>query len=72
MREMAIEEARNTEVRITKTSRGKYGNAHIIYDMNDGLMDIILEVIPTAEQRTEGIKTAEQRTAEQEHNDEGQ
>jgi hypothetical protein len=40
--------------------------------MNDGLIDIILEVIPTAEQRTEGIKTAEQRTAEQEHNDEGQ
>jgi hypothetical protein len=25
-------------VSTSKTSRGKYGNAHIIYDMNDGLI----------------------------------
>jgi hypothetical protein len=39
---MTIEEARNTEVSIIKTKRGKYGNAHIIYDMNDGLIDSIV------------------------------
>jgi hypothetical protein len=53
VREMALEEARNTEVDITKNSREKYGNAHIIYDTNGGLIDIILEVVPTAEQRAE-------------------
>jgi hypothetical protein len=37
--EMAIEEARNTEVNITGTARGRYGNAHIRYDINDGLVD---------------------------------
>jgi hypothetical protein len=39
--EMTIEEARNTEVGITKTGRGRYGNAHIRYDINDGQVDII-------------------------------
>ena len=45
--EMTIEEARNTKVSITKTGRGRYGNAHIRYDINDGLVDILLEVIST-------------------------
>jgi hypothetical protein len=40
--EMTIEEARNTEVSTTKTGRGRYGNAHIRYDINDGLVDILL------------------------------
>jgi hypothetical protein len=59
---MTTEEARNTEVDITKNSRAKYGNAHIVYDMNDGLIDIILEKWyqqPTAEQRAERVKTME-------------
>jgi hypothetical protein len=34
---MTIEEARNTEVSIARTERGRYGNAHIRYDINDGL-----------------------------------
>jgi VIT1/CCC1 family predicted Fe2+/Mn2+ transporter len=51
--EMAIEEARNTEVNITRTERGRYGNAHTRYDINDGLVDVILEVIPTEEQIAE-------------------
>jgi VIT1/CCC1 family predicted Fe2+/Mn2+ transporter len=50
---MTIEEARNTEVNITRTERGRYGNAHIRYDINDGLIDVILEVIPTEEQIAE-------------------
>jgi hypothetical protein len=50
---MATEEARNTEVGITRTERGRYGNAHIRYDINDGLVDVILEVIPTEEQGAE-------------------
>jgi hypothetical protein len=53
---MTIEEARNTEVSITKTGRGRYGNAHIRYDINDGLVDIILEVTPTVEQKAARIK----------------
>jgi hypothetical protein len=44
---MTTEEARNTEVNITRTERERYGNAHIRYDINDGLVDVILEVIPT-------------------------
>ena len=50
---MTIEEARNTEVNITRTERGRYGNAHTRYDINDGLVDVILEVIPTEEQIAE-------------------
>jgi hypothetical protein len=50
---MTTEEARNTEVNITRTARGRYGNAHIRYDINDGLIDVILEVIPTEEQGAE-------------------
>jgi VIT1/CCC1 family predicted Fe2+/Mn2+ transporter len=53
---MTIEEARNTEVGITKTGRGRYGNAHIRYDINDGLVDILLEVTPTEEEKAERIK----------------
>jgi hypothetical protein len=56
--QMAIEEARSTEVSITKTERGRYGNAHIRYDSNDGLVDVVLEVIPTEEQKkTRGPET---------------
>jgi VIT1/CCC1 family predicted Fe2+/Mn2+ transporter len=44
------------EVSITKTERGRYGNAHIRYDINDGLVDILLEVTPTEEQKAERIK----------------
>ena len=51
--QMTIEEARATEVNITKTERGRYGNAHIRYDINDGIVDVILEVIPTEEQKAE-------------------
>jgi hypothetical protein len=40
---MTIEEARTTEVSITKTERGRYGNAHIRYDINDGLVDVVLD-----------------------------
>jgi hypothetical protein len=29
--EMAIKEARNTDVKITRTEKGRYGNAHIMY-----------------------------------------
>ena len=52
--EMTTEKARNTEVSITKTGRGRYGNAHIRYDINDGLVDILLEVISTEEQKQRG------------------
>jgi hypothetical protein len=54
--EMTTEEARNTEVGITRTERGRYGNAHIRYDINGGLVDIILEVTPTEEQRAERVR----------------
>ena len=54
--EMTTEEARNTEVSTTKTGRGRYGNAHIRYDINDGLVDVLLEVTPTEEQKAERIK----------------
>jgi len=51
--QMTTEEARTTEVSTTKTERGRYGNAHTRYDINDGLVDVILEVIPTEEQIAE-------------------
>jgi hypothetical protein len=54
--EMTIEEARNTEVSITGTERGRYGNAHFRYDINDGLVGVILEVTPTEEQRAERVR----------------
>jgi hypothetical protein len=54
--EITTEEARNTKVSITKTKRGRYGNAHIRYDINDGLVDMILEVTPAVEQKAERIK----------------
>jgi hypothetical protein len=53
---MVTEEARNTEVNITRTERGRYGNAHIRYAINDGLVDVILEVIPTEGQRAERVR----------------
>jgi hypothetical protein len=53
---MAIEEARNTEVSIPRTERGRYRNAHIRYDIHDGLVDVILEVTPTEEQRAERVR----------------
>jgi VIT1/CCC1 family predicted Fe2+/Mn2+ transporter len=40
-------------VGITRTERGRYGNAHIRYGINDGLVDVILEVTPAEEQRAE-------------------
>ena len=72
---MTIEEARNTEVSITKTERGRYENAHIkyAYDINDGLVDVILEVTPTEEQRAERIREQKEQkgkrrmTKEKEH-----
>ena len=63
--EMTTEEARNTEVSITKTGRGRYGNAHIRYYINGGLVDILLEVTPTEEQKAEMIKEATKRANEQ-------
>jgi hypothetical protein len=71
--EMTIEEARITEVNITRTARGRYGNAHIRYDINDGLIDVILEVIPTEEQRTARARDQKEKkdkrnmTKEEEH-----
>jgi hypothetical protein len=59
---MATEEARNTAVSITRTERGKYGNAHIRYDIiNDGLVDVILEVTPTEEQRAERAREQKEK-----------
>ena len=71
--EMTIEEARNTEVNITGTARGRYGNAHIRYDINDGLVDVILEVVPTEEQKSERARVQKEKkdkrkmTKEEEH-----
>jgi hypothetical protein len=62
--EMTLEEARNTEVNTTRTGRGRYGNAHIMYDANDGLVDIILEVTPTEEQQAERNKEQKDRKIE--------
>ena len=58
---MAIEEARTTEVSISKTEKGIYGNAHIRYDINDGLVDVILEIIPTEEQKTERARKQKEK-----------
>jgi hypothetical protein len=49
---MTIEEARNTEVSTARTERGRYGNAHIRY----GLVDVILEITPTEEQRAKRVR----------------
>ena len=71
--QMTIEEARSTEVSITKTERGRHGNAHIRYDINDGLADVVLEVIPTEEQKTERARNQKEKrdkrnmTKEEEH-----
>jgi hypothetical protein len=60
--QMTIEEARTTEVSISKTERGRYGNAHIRYDINDGLIDVILEVIiTTEEQKTERARKQKEK-----------
>jgi hypothetical protein len=61
---MTLEEARNTGVNTTRTGRGRYGNAHIMYDVNDGLVDIILEVTPTEEQQAERNKEQKDRKIE--------
>jgi hypothetical protein len=71
--QMTIEEARTTEASITRTERGRYGNAHIRYDVNDGLADVILEVIPTEEQKSERARNQKEKrdkrnmTKEEEH-----
>ena len=36
----------------------------IAYDVNDGLVDVVLEVTPTAEQQTERIKERRERKNE--------
>jgi hypothetical protein len=59
--QMTTEEARTTEVSISKTEKGRYGNAHIRYDINDGLVDVILEIIPTEEQKTERAKKQKEK-----------
>jgi hypothetical protein len=59
--QMTTEEARTTEVNITKTEKGSYGNAHIRYDINDGLVDVVLEVIPTEEQKAERARKQNER-----------
>jgi hypothetical protein len=70
---MTIEEARNTEVNTTGTAKGRYGNAHIRYDINDGLVVVILEVIPTEEQKSERARVQKEKkdkrkmTKEEEH-----
>jgi hypothetical protein len=62
---MTTEEARNTEVKITKTERGRrYGNAHIIYDVNAGLVGVVLEVTPTEEQQAERNREHKERKSE--------
>jgi VIT1/CCC1 family predicted Fe2+/Mn2+ transporter len=71
--QMTTEEARTTEVSITRTARGRYENAHIRYDINDGLIDVILEVIPTEEQKSERARNQKEKrdkrnmTKEEEH-----
>jgi hypothetical protein len=61
---MTTEEARNTEVDITRTGRGRYGNAHIMCDVNDGLVDIIPEVTPTEDQQAERNNELKERKSE--------
>jgi hypothetical protein len=64
---MTTEEARSTEVDITRTERGGYGNAHIRYDINDGLVDVILEVTPTGEQKElRGLENKKSKMANEE------
>jgi hypothetical protein len=47
-------------VSITRTERGRYGNAHIRYDINDDLVDVTTsEVTPTEEQRA--VRAREQK-----------
>jgi hypothetical protein len=60
--EMAIEEARSTEVSITRAERGRYGNAHIRYNINGGLVDVILEVTPMEELRAERAREQKERS----------
>jgi hypothetical protein len=62
--EITMEEARNTKVNITSTGRGTHGNAHIICGVNDGLVDIILEVTPTEEQQAERNREQKERKSE--------
>jgi hypothetical protein len=56
-----------------KMARCQYGNAHIRYDINDGLVDVVLEVIPTEEPKTEGVRNQKEKrdkrnmTKEEEH-----
>jgi hypothetical protein len=64
---MATEEARNTEVKTTRTERSRYVNAHILCvmcDVNDGLVGVVLEVTPTAEQQAERSKEQKERKNE--------
>jgi hypothetical protein len=58
---MTTEEARTTEVSITKTERGGHGNAHSRCDISDGLVDVVLEVIPTEEQKTERTRNQKEK-----------
>jgi hypothetical protein len=53
-------------VSITRTARGRYGNAHIMYGVNDGLVDVILEVTPTEEQQAERIENKKRKRANEE------
>jgi hypothetical protein len=48
-------------VGITNTERGRYGNAHIRSDINDGLADVVLEVIQTEEQKTERARKQKEK-----------
>jgi hypothetical protein len=59
--EMTTEEARSTEVSTTGTARGRYGNAHIRYGINNGRADVILEVIPTEEQKSERARDQKEK-----------
>jgi hypothetical protein len=60
-------------VSTTKTERGRYGNAHIRYDISDGLADVVLEVIQTEGQKTERARNQKEKrdkrntTKEEEH-----
>ena len=39
-------------------------HTYIMYDVNDGLVDVVLEVTPTAEQQAERIKERRERQNE--------
>jgi hypothetical protein len=60
------EAARGTEVSITRTERGRYGNTHIRYDINGGLVDVVLEVAPTEEQRAERAREQKEQKGKRE------